>query len=84
MVEFEHQEIGHVYHDLVAIYMEEIFFSEYPLIPKVSGTVHSPKTLCCEDQDGKQFMMSMQVLFLILSENIERVELVKKLLNWLH
>jgi hypothetical protein len=84
MDKFEYQEIGHVYHDPIAVYMEELFFSEYPLIPKVSGIVHSPRTLCCEDQDGKQFMMPMQVLFLILIENIEREELLEQLLDWLH
>ena len=84
LVEFEHNEIGHVYHDPIAIYMEEFFFSEYPLIPKVSGIVHSYRTSCCEDQDRKQFMMPMQVLFMILFENIEREELLEQLLDSLH
>ena len=53
MDKFEYQEIGHVYHDPIAVYMEELFFSKYPLIPKVFGIVHNPITLCCEDQDGK-------------------------------
>jgi len=48
LVEFEHQEIGHVYHDPVVIYMEEFFFLEYPLIPKIYGIVHRPKALCCK------------------------------------
>lgn len=84
MDKFEYQEIGHVYHDSIVVYMEEIFFSEYPLIPKVYGIVLSPRTLCCEDQDGNQLMMPMQVSFLILFENIERAYLLEQLLDWLH
>jgi hypothetical protein len=53
MDKFEYQEIGHVYHDPIAVYIEELLFSEYPLIPKVFGIVHSPRTLCFEDRDGK-------------------------------
>jgi hypothetical protein len=34
VVEFEYQEIGHVYHDPIAIYMEDFFFSEFKLIPE--------------------------------------------------
>ena len=45
LVEFEHQEIGHVYHDPIAVYMEELFFSECPFIPKFSLIVHSPRAL---------------------------------------
>ena len=52
MYKFEYQGIGHVYHDPIAIYMEELFFSEFPLIPKVSMIVHSPKALCCVDRVG--------------------------------
>jgi hypothetical protein len=51
-VELEHQEIGDVYHDPVVVYMEDFFFSEYPLIPKVSGIVHRPRALCCKDRVG--------------------------------
>jgi hypothetical protein len=36
LVKFEHQEIGHVYYDPIVVYMEELLFSEFPLIPKVS------------------------------------------------
>ena len=49
MDKFEYQEISHVYHDPIVVYMEELLFSEYPLIPKASGIVHGPKTLCYED-----------------------------------
>ena len=84
MVEFEHQEIGQVYHDLVAVYMEEFFFSEYPLIPKVSGIVHKPRDLCCKYQTRDQLVFPVHVLFLILLENIEREELLEKLLHWIH
>ena len=64
-VEFEHQEIGHVYYDPIVVYMEELLFSKFPSIPKVSRIVHSIRTLCCEDQDVKKFIMPMQVLFMI-------------------
>jgi hypothetical protein len=84
LVEFEHREIGYVYHDPVVVYMEEFFFSEYPLIPKVSGIVHRPRVLCCKDHVGNQYVLPVQVLFLILIENIEREELLEKLLHWLH
>jgi len=84
LVKFEYLVISQVYHDLVAVYMEEFFFSEYPLIPKVSGIVHRPRALCCKDQTGDQLVLPVQVLFLILIENIERAELVEKLLDWLH
>jgi hypothetical protein len=49
MDKFEYQEVGHVYYDPIVVYMEELFFSEYPLILKVSGIVLSHRTLCCED-----------------------------------
>jgi hypothetical protein len=62
----------------------EKLFSEYPLIPKFLELSTVFRILCCEDQDGKQFMMPMQVLFLILIENIERAELLEQLLDWLH
>jgi hypothetical protein len=45
LVEFEHQEIGHVYYDPIVVYMEELLFSEFPLIPKVFGIVTVPE-LC--------------------------------------
>jgi hypothetical protein len=84
MDKFEYQEIGHVYHDPIVVYMEELFFSECPLIPKVSVIVHSPRALCCEDQVGNQSMFPMQVLFLILVKNSEREELLEQLLDWMH
>lgn len=80
----EYQIIGHVYHDPIAIYMEELFFSKCPLIPKVYVIVHSPRDLCCEDQVGNHSMLLMQVLFPILVKNSERAELLEKLLDWLH
>ena len=64
--------------------MEELFFSEFPLIPKVSVIVHTPRALCCEDQVGNQSMLPMQVLFLILDKNSEREELLEQLFDWLH
>jgi hypothetical protein len=84
LVKFEYPVIDHIYNDPITIYMEELLFSEYPLIPKVSGIVHSPRTFCCKDQDGKKFMMPIQVLFLILIVNIERVESLEQLLDWMH
>jgi hypothetical protein len=84
LVDFEHQEIGHIYHDPITSYMEEFFFSEYPLVPKVSGLVHGPRVLCCKDQVGIQHIFPMQVIFLIWMQNIKRAELLEKLLDWLH
>ena len=84
MDKFEYQEIGHVYHDPIAVYMEEVFFLEFPLIPKVSVIFHSPRALCCEDQVGNPFMFPMQVIFLILVKNSERAELLEQLLDWMH
>jgi hypothetical protein len=63
LVKFEHQEIGHVYYDPIAVYMEELFFSEFPLIPKVSVIVHSPRALCCEDQVGNQLCCPCKFYF---------------------
>ena len=76
MDKFEYQEIRHVYHDPIAVYMEELFFSEFSLIPRVSVIVHNPRVLCCEDQVGNKSVFPMQVLFLILVKNDERVELL--------
>jgi hypothetical protein len=65
LVEYsEHQETGQVYHDPITTYMEGLFFSECKLIPGASLIFHSSKVLCYEEQDGNQFLMPLQVLFL--------------------
>ena len=84
LVDFEHHEMGHVYHDLVVAYMEKVFFSEYPLVPKVSGIVHKPRILCCKDHVGNQYGLLVQVLFLIFIENTKREKLLEQFLDWLH
>jgi hypothetical protein len=83
MIESEYPVMGQVYLDPVAIYMEKLFITEPQCIPSISVVYQVYQAPCDEDQDGKQFMMPMQVLFLILIENIERVELLEQLLDWL-
>jgi hypothetical protein len=34
LVKFEYPVIGHVYYDPIVVYMEELLFSEFPLIKK--------------------------------------------------
>ena len=82
--EFEYQEISHVYHDPIAIYMEELFFSECQLIPGASLIFHSSKTLCYEDQVGNQFLMPLQALVLMPIKNSKRDQLLDQLIDWLH
>ena len=60
VVEFEYQEIGHVYHAPISIYMGDLFFSECQLIPGASLIFHSSKALCYEDQVGNQFLIPLQ------------------------
>jgi hypothetical protein len=81
LVKFEYPIIGQVYVDSMAIYMEKLFIIEPQCIPIIYVIFHVYQALCNENEDGKHFMMPMQVLFLILFENIERVELLKKLLD---
>jgi hypothetical protein len=84
LVKFEYPVIGHVYYDPIAVYMEGLLFSEYPLIPKVCRIVHCPRILCCEYKYGKQFMMLMQTLVLMLIKNSEKTKLLDRLLDWNH
>jgi hypothetical protein len=84
LVKFEYPVIGQVYLDPVAIYMEKLFITGPQCIPSIFVMCRVYQAPCDEDQDGKHFMMPMQVLFLILFENIERAELLEKLLDWLH
>jgi hypothetical protein len=62
---FEHQEIGHVYHDPIAIYMEDFFTSEFQSISSASFVFHGSKALCCEDQADNQFLVPLQALYWI-------------------
>jgi hypothetical protein len=84
LVKFEYPLIGQVYLDPVAIYMEKLFITEPQCIPDISVICHVYQDPCNEYQDENHFMMPTQVLFLILIKNIERVELVEQLLDWLH
>jgi hypothetical protein len=81
---FEHQEIGHVYHDPIAIYMEEFFTSEFQSISSASFVFYGSKALCCEDQTDNQFLVPLQALVLSFVKNSERAELLDQLLDWLH
>ena len=84
LVQFEYPVIGQVYLDPVAIYMEKLLIIEPQCIPIIYVICHVYQALCNENEDGNHFIMPMQVLFLILFENIERAELLEKLLDWLH
>jgi hypothetical protein len=64
--------------------MEKLFITEPQCISNFFVMCCDYQAPCDEDHDGKHFMMPMQVLFLILIENIERVELVEQLLDWIH
>ena len=81
MVKFEYLVIGQVYLDPVAIYMEKLFITEPQCILSIYVMRRVYQAPCDEDKYGKYFMMPMQVLFLILFENIEREELLDKLLD---
>jgi hypothetical protein len=57
--EFEYQGIGHVFHDPIPIYMEEIFISKCQLIPTTSLIFHSSKVLNYEVRSGNRFLMTL-------------------------
>jgi hypothetical protein len=84
LAEFKNQGTSQFYLDPIATYMEKFCTTEPQPISGITFGLHDCKGLGCKDQDGKQFMMPMQVLFLILIENIERVEIVEQFLDWLH
>jgi hypothetical protein len=81
---FEYQEIGHVYHDPIAIYMEEFFISGFQLISSASFVSHGFKALCYKSQADNQFQGPLPELVLMIVRNSERAELVDQLLDWLH
>jgi hypothetical protein len=74
LVKFDYLVIGQVYLNSVAIYMDKLFITKPQCIPSIFVIYHVYQAPCYEYQDGKQFMMPMQVLFFILIENIEREE----------
>jgi hypothetical protein len=78
---FKNQETYQFYLDPIATYMEKFFTAEPQSISGITFGLQDCRGLYCKDQDGKQFMMPMQVLFLILFENIEREELLEQLLG---
>ena len=84
LVKFEYPVIGQVYLDQVAIYMEKLFITEPQCIPSIFVIFQFYQAPCDEYQDGNQFMMPVQVLFLITIENTERAELLEEFLYWLH
>jgi hypothetical protein len=84
LAEFKNHGTGQFYLDPIATYMEKFFTTKPQSIYGITFGLQDCRGVCCKDQDGKQFMMPMQVLFLILFENIERVELLEQLMDWLH
>ena len=80
----EHQEIGHIYHDPIDIYMEKFFLSEFQSISTASFVFYGSKDLYCEDQTENQFPMPLQALVMSFVKNSERAELLDQLLDWLH
>ena len=77
LVKFEYPVIGQVYLDPVTIYMEKLFITKPQCIPSIYVICHVYQAPCCKDWVGKQYVFPVQVLFLILIKNIERVELVE-------
>jgi hypothetical protein len=84
LVNFEYPVIGQVYLDPMDIYIEKLFITEPQCIHGIFVICHVYQAPCNEYQDENHFMMPRQVLFLILIKNIERVEIVEQLLDWLH
>ena len=80
---FEHQEIGHVYHDPIAIYMEEFFILGFQLISSASFVSHGFKALYYKSQADNQFQGPLLELVLKMVRNSERGELVDQPLDWL-
>jgi hypothetical protein len=72
LAEFKKQGAGQFFLDPIATYMEKFFTTEPQSISGITFGLQDCRGLCCKYQDAKQFMMPMQVLFLILFENIKR------------
>jgi hypothetical protein len=74
----------HIYHDPIAIYMEDFFTSEFQSISSAYFVFYDSKSLCCEDQTDNQFLVPLQALVLSFVKNNEIAELLDQLLDWLH
>ena len=64
----ENQEIGHVFHDPITIYMEEFFITGGS---SASHIFYDLIALCCQDRNYNQFLVPLQALILIFVKNSE-------------
>ena len=79
-----YSEIGQVYLDLVAIYIEKLFITKPPYLLSIFVVVQVYQAPCNEDQVGNFYQLPLIGLFPSLVKNSERTNLLEQLLSWLH
>ena len=80
----EYSEIGQVYFDPVAIYIEKLFITRPSYLSNIFVVVQVYQAPCKEYQVENSYQIPLAGLFLSLLKNSERARLLEQLLAWLH
>ena len=79
-----YSEIGQLYPDPVAIYIQKLFITKPPYLFSIFVVVQVYQAPCNEDQVGNFYQKPLTILFLSLVKNNERTKLLEQLLAWLY